>query len=84
LEKLLRSRSILSERESTKAEILCSSWSSWTACARNAAGRTGRLLVGGGFAFSIMNNGIVNEDYEQTQKEKIGYKKANMRNKSLT
>ncbi|GJX82004.1 DNA helicase, partial [Tanacetum coccineum] len=43
---------------STKAEITYSSWSSWTALARNAAGRTGRLLVGGGFAFSIMENGI--------------------------
>ncbi|GJV05631.1 hypothetical protein Tco_1343287 [Tanacetum coccineum] len=35
-----------------------SSWSSWTACARNTAGRTGRLLDGGGFAFSIMKSGI--------------------------
>ncbi|GJT32432.1 hypothetical protein Tco_0922851 [Tanacetum coccineum] len=45
-----------------------------------AASRIGRLLVGGGFAFSIMKNGIVNENYEETHKEKIDYEKANMRN----
>ncbi|GJW33842.1 putative ribonuclease H-like domain-containing protein [Tanacetum coccineum] len=79
LAKLLRNRSILSKQESTKAKKFCSSWSSWTARARSAAGRTGRLLVGGGFAFSIMKNGIVNENYEQPHKEKIDYEKANVR-----
>ncbi|GKB13607.1 hypothetical protein Tco_0847530 [Tanacetum coccineum] len=53
--------SILSKRDSTKAEIICSSWSSWTVLARSAAGRTGRLLDGG-FAFFIAKNGIVNEN----------------------
>ena len=32
----------------------------------------------GGFTFSIMKNGIVNENYEQTHKEKIDYEKANL------
>ncbi|GJU89871.1 hypothetical protein Tco_1302294 [Tanacetum coccineum] len=50
---------------------------SWTALARSAAVRTGRLL-GGGFAFSIVKSGIVNENYEQTHKEKIDYEKANV------
>ncbi|GJS30621.1 hypothetical protein Tco_0491241 [Tanacetum coccineum] len=40
------------------------------------AGRIGRLLVSGGFAFSIIKNGIVNENYEQIHKEKIDYEKA--------
>ncbi|GJY65174.1 hypothetical protein Tco_0466634 [Tanacetum coccineum] len=48
------------------------------AFARSAAGRTGQLLVGGGFTFSIMKNGIVNGNYEQTHKEEIDYKKADM------
>ncbi|GJX05381.1 hypothetical protein Tco_0191297 [Tanacetum coccineum] len=43
------------------------------------AGRTGRLLGGGRFAFSMVNNGIVNGAYEQTHKEKIEYEKDNMR-----
>ncbi|GJR94699.1 hypothetical protein Tco_0266873 [Tanacetum coccineum] len=47
--------------------------------AKCAAGRTGRLLVGGGFAFSMMKNGIVNGSYEQ-----IDYKNANMRKLNLT
>ncbi|GKA09746.1 hypothetical protein Tco_0689179 [Tanacetum coccineum] len=47
--------------------------------ARSAAGKMGWLWVGDGFAFSIMKNGIVNENYEQTHKEKIDYEKANMR-----
>ncbi|GJY59281.1 hypothetical protein Tco_0459173 [Tanacetum coccineum] len=77
LAKRLRNCSILSRRESTKAEIFCSSWLSY---ARSAASRTGQLLVGVGFAFSMMKNEIVNGNYEQTHKEKIDYKKANMRN----
>ncbi|GJU51206.1 hypothetical protein Tco_1220761 [Tanacetum coccineum] len=64
-------------KESTKAEIIYSSWSSWTALALSTAVRIGRLL-GGGFAFSIAKNGIVNEYYEQTHKEKIDYEKANI------
>ncbi|GKG44415.1 hypothetical protein Tco_0485853, partial [Tanacetum coccineum] len=81
LAKLLRNRSILFRRESIKAEIF---YSSWMAHARSAAGRTRRLLVGGGFTFSIMKNGVVSEDYEQTHKEKIDYGKANMRKLNLT
>ncbi|GJZ00593.1 hypothetical protein Tco_0518022 [Tanacetum coccineum] len=77
LAKLLRNRLILSKRESTKAEIIYSSWSSWIALARSAASRKGRIL-GGGFTFSIAKNGIVNENYEQTHKEKIDYEKANV------
>ncbi|GJX49272.1 hypothetical protein Tco_0276117 [Tanacetum coccineum] len=50
----------------------------------SAVGRIGRLLVGGGFMFSMMKNGIVNGSYEQTHKEKIDYKKANMRKLNLT
>ncbi|GJZ18612.1 hypothetical protein Tco_0554735 [Tanacetum coccineum] len=45
---------------------------------KSATDRTGRLLVSSGFAFSIVKNGIVNESYEQTHKEKIDYKKANI------
>ncbi|GKF87624.1 hypothetical protein Tco_0258501 [Tanacetum coccineum] len=73
--KRLRNRSILSRRESTKAEIFCSSWLNR---ARSAASRTGR--VGGGFAFPMMKNEIVNGNYEQTHKEEIDYKKANVQN----
>ncbi|GJW48200.1 reverse transcriptase domain-containing protein [Tanacetum coccineum] len=36
--------------------------------------------VDGGFAFSIMKNGIVNGNYKQTYKEEIDYKKANIQN----
>ncbi|GKF57637.1 hypothetical protein Tco_0171174 [Tanacetum coccineum] len=68
LAKLLKSRSILSKRESTKAEIRCSLWSSWMDYARSTVGRKGRLLVGGGFAFSILKNGIGNENYEDCEK----------------
>ncbi|GJQ92892.1 hypothetical protein Tco_0004031 [Tanacetum coccineum] len=50
----------------------------------SAADRIGRLLVGGGFAFSMMKNGIVDGSYEQTHKEKIDYEKANMRKLNLT
>ncbi|GJS79300.1 retrovirus-related pol polyprotein from transposon TNT 1-94 [Tanacetum coccineum] len=57
---------MLSKPESTKAEIDFSSWSSWLILARNAAGRTGRLLGGGGFAFSMVKNGIVNGVNQQT------------------
>ncbi|GKD86807.1 hypothetical protein Tco_1357961 [Tanacetum coccineum] len=66
-------------RESMKAEVKCSSWSSWLIRARNTTGRTGRLLVGGGFVFSMMKNGIVNGNYEQSHEEKTDYKKANAR-----
>ncbi|GKA57345.1 hypothetical protein Tco_0756533 [Tanacetum coccineum] len=62
-----------------KAEVKCSSWSSWLIRARNTTGRTGRLLVGGGFVFSMMKNGIVNGNYEQSHEEKTDYKKANAR-----
>ncbi|GJU40970.1 hypothetical protein Tco_1193927 [Tanacetum coccineum] len=37
-----------------------------------------------GFALSMMKNGIVNENYEQTHKEKIDYEKANVRKLNLT
>ncbi|GJY79152.1 hypothetical protein Tco_0484953 [Tanacetum coccineum] len=49
-----------------------------------AAGRMGRLLVGGGFAFFMMKNGIVDGSYEQTHEEKIDHEKANMRKLNLT
>ncbi|GJR26603.1 hypothetical protein Tco_1102835 [Tanacetum coccineum] len=49
------------------------------ACVRSAAGKIGRLLVGGGFTFSMMKSGIVNGNYEQIHKEEIDYEKANMR-----
>ncbi|GJY30203.1 hypothetical protein Tco_0413698, partial [Tanacetum coccineum] len=42
------------------------------------------LLIGGGLAFSMMKNGIVNGNYEQIHKEEIDYKKANMRKLNLT
>ncbi|GKD21861.1 hypothetical protein Tco_1223564 [Tanacetum coccineum] len=61
LAKLLTNCSILSRRESTKFEIISSSWSYWSIRARSAADRTRRLLVGGRFAFSMMKNGITSE-----------------------
>nr|GEV47978.1 hypothetical protein [Tanacetum cinerariifolium] len=57
LAKLLWNCSILSSRESTRAKIACSSWSSQTTFARSAAGRTGRLLVGDYALWEVILNG---------------------------
>ncbi|GJU99845.1 putative reverse transcriptase domain-containing protein [Tanacetum coccineum] len=53
-----------------EVEITYSSLSSWTILARSVVGRTGGLLVGGGFAFFIMKNGTVNENYKTNEQRR--------------